>query len=169
MKKLVFGLLAMGMAMPVFSQVIKTEELSEVTVTATNYKYLNNVANEEPAAIPVELLERKAAAFDPRSSEYYQDDFDLYNISFFIPEGKVLAAYDSNGKILRTIERYKDINLPSAVKKAILERFPKWKMTKNIYVVNYRDAEGAKKKYTITLENGKETLKVKTDENGNFL
>ena len=36
-------------------------------------------------------------------------------LRFYIPEGKVVAAYDSDGKILRTIEKFKDIDLPSDV------------------------------------------------------
>ncbi len=169
MKKVLFGLLAFGLTAQAYSQIIKTEELSEVTVVATNYKYLNNVNSEEVASVPVEMLERKVAAFDLKSSDFYQDDYDLYNISFYIPEGRILAAYDRDGKILRTVERFTNINTPNAVKKALLDRFPEWTITKDVYVVSYKDNKGAKKTYKFTLENGDQTIKVKTDEDGNFL
>ncbi|WP_273568067.1 hypothetical protein [Maribacter halichondriae] len=112
MKRILLGLLALGLTIPVSAQIIKTEELSEVVVYATNYKYLHSLSPEEPVALPVKLLERKVAAYDVKSSEYYQDDYDLYHITFYIPEGKILAAYDKDGKILRTAEKFKDINLP---------------------------------------------------------
>ncbi|NNL08356.1 MAG: nicotinate-nucleotide adenylyltransferase, partial [Croceitalea sp.] len=59
-----------------YSQIIKTEELSEVVVYATNYKYLNDLNSQEVASIPVEMLQRKVAAFDIKSTDYYQDDYD---------------------------------------------------------------------------------------------
>ncbi len=70
MKKVLFGLLAIGLTTQAYSQIVKTEELSEVTVVATNYKYLNSVNSEEVASIPVEMLERKVAAFDYKSSDF---------------------------------------------------------------------------------------------------
>lgn len=169
MKKIVLGLLALGLTTQVSAQIIKTEELSEVTVVATNYKYLNNVNSEEVASIPVKMLERKVASYDIKNSDFYQDDYDLYNITFFIPEGKILAAYDKDGKLIRTVERFKDINVPLAVKNAVLDRFPEWKISKDIYRVNYNDKKGSKKTYKLTLVNGDQTLKVKTDEDGNFI
>ncbi len=169
MKKIVFGLLALGLTTQVSAQIVKTEQLSEVTVMAMNYKYLNNVNTQEVASVAVELLERKVAAFDVKNSDFYQDDYDLYKVTFFIPEGKILAAYDKDGKLIRTAEKFKNINLPKAVRVSVLDRFPEWTITKDIYVVNYHDKKGANKKYKLKLENGDKTLRVKVDEMGNFL
>ena len=169
MKKVLLGLLIGGLTTQAFTQVIATEQLSEVTVFATNYKYLSNASTEEVASVPVDLLQRKVAAFDLKNSDLYQDDYDLYNVTFFIPEGKILAAYDGEGKLLRTAEKFKDINLPTVVKEAVLDRFPEWRITQDIYLVNYHDRKGITKKYKLKLENGDEVLRVKLDENGNFL
>ncbi len=169
MKKIVFGLLFLGLTTQAFAQIIKTEKLSEVTVYATNYKYLNNVNTQEVASIPVEMLQRKVASFDVKESELYRDDYDIYHVSFFIPEGKILAAYDGEGKLIRTAEKFKDINLPTAVKKSVLKRFPEWTITKDIYLVNYHDKKGVTKKYKLRLVNGDKKLRVKVDEKGEFL
>lgn len=169
MKKTLIGLLIFGLTTQAFSQIVKTEELSEVTVYATNYKYLNDVNTEEVASLPVKMLERKVASYDVKNSDFYQDDYDLYHITFFIPEGKILAAYDKDGKLIRTAEKFKDINLPNSVKEAVLDRFPEWTITKDIYLVNYHDAKGTNKKYKLKLENGDKTLRVKVDETGKFL
>ncbi len=169
MKKIVMGLLAIGLTTQAYAQIIKTEKLSEVTVYATNYKYLSSVNTEEVASIPVEMLERKVAAFDIKGSEFYQDDYDFYEINFYIPEGTILAAYDNDGKLMRTAERFKDINLPMTVKKAVLERFPEWTITKDVYLVNYHEDRGVNKKYKLKLENGDKILRVKVDEKGGFL
>ncbi len=169
MKKLLFGLLVFGFTTQFFAQIIKTEQLSEVTVYATNYKYLTNVNTGEVASIPVEMLELKVAAFDVKGSEFYQDDYDFYEINFYIPEGTILAAYDKDGKLLRTAERFKDINLPQSVKEAVWDKYPKWVITKDVYLVSYKDGRGANKTYKLKLENGDKTIRIKLDENGVIL
>ena len=168
MKKLIIGLFVLGLMTQGFAQITKVEQLSEVVVVAVNYKYLNQVDSQE-AAVPVELLQRKVATYDLKSQEFYDDDFEFYTVSFFIPEGKIVAAYDSNGKILRTIERYKDIALPMDVTMAVAKRFPGWSITKDVYLINYHESKGVTKKYKITLENGEKRLKVKVDSEGNFM
>ncbi|PRX54645.1 nicotinate-nucleotide adenylyltransferase [Flagellimonas meridianipacifica] len=169
MKKLLLGLFVFGLTIQSYSQVIKTEELSEVIVYATNYKYLNSLVSEEPADISVELLQRKVAAFNVADSDFYQDDYDLYQINFFIPEGKILAAYDKDGKLLRTAQRFRDVKLPNSVRQSVVKRFPGWTITKDIYLVNYHDKFGVTKKYKLKLSNGEKVVRVKTDEKGNFL
>lgn len=166
MKRLLIGLMVLGLSPQLFAQV---EELSEVTLYATNYKYLNDVNTEEIASIPVKELERKVATFDVKESEFYHDDYDEYVISFYIPQGKILAAYDRDGKILRTAERFENINLPLAVKNAIVGRFPGWSITKDNYMVTFYDNRGTYKRYKLKLENGDKTMRVKLDEKGNFL
>ncbi|MGB5463046.1 MAG: nicotinate-nucleotide adenylyltransferase [Aureibaculum sp.] len=168
MKKLIIGLFVLGLMTQGFAQITKVEQLSEVVVVAVNYKYLNQVDSQE-AAVPVELLQRKVATYDLKSQDFYDDDFEFYTVSFFIPEGKIVAAYDSNGKILRTIERYKDIALPMDITMAVTKRFPGWSITKDVYLINYHEAKGVTKKYKLTLENGDKRLKVKVDSEGNFM
>ncbi len=168
MKKFIVGLFVLGLASPLFSQVVKTEELSEVVVMAVNYKYLNQVDNTE-AAIPVKMLERKAAAYDVTSQDFYQDDFDFYTVSFYIPDGKLVAVYDAEGKIIRTIEKFNNVSLPDAVKKSVLKRYPNWTIVKDVYRVSYAEAKGAKKTYKLKLKNGDKILRIKMNEDGEFL
>ena len=167
MKKIIIGLLVLGFAIQSFAQ-IKTEELSEVVIAATNYKYLNKVGLEN-ASVSVALLEQKVASFDLKNSEFYSDDYDTYSIDFFIPDGHILAAYDRDGNIIRTIEKFKDVTLPRAVIESVSKQFPNWIFKKDVYLVSYHDEKGVTKKYKITLENGDKRIKVKTDAEGNIL
>ena len=168
MKKLLIGLLALGLTTQFYAQVIEDGMLPEVLVRATNYKYLNAVDNTE-AAVPVQLLEKMVAQFDIKSSEFYDDESDFYKVYFYIPEGKIVAAYDRDGKILYTIERFKNVALPNSVTDAIGEKFPGWKISKDIYRVSYTQDEGALRRYKVVLDNGVEKVRVKIDENGTFL
>ena len=168
MKKFIIGLFVIGLTSQVFAQVTKVEKLSNVTVTAINYKYLNAIDSKE-VAIPVKMLERKAAAYNVEDSEFYTDDFVYYTISFVIPEGKIVAVYNDEGEVIRTIERFENVKLPTAVRDAVAERFPQWTIVKDAYRVSYVKDKGAKKSYKLKLKNGDKTMRVKIDDAGEFL
>lgn len=165
MKKSILIILLIAMCNQVYSQIV---ELPEVIITAVNYKYLNAVDSYEND-LTVQMLEEKVAMFDLKNSEFYNDEYDTHYISFYIPDGKILAAYDSNGKLIRTIEKFKNVKLPEDVRNAIAKRFPNWQMTSDVYKVSFhKDNDVAKKQYKVRLKNGDKKLKVKLDEEGNF-
>ncbi|WP_025743263.1 nicotinate-nucleotide adenylyltransferase [Aquimarina pacifica] len=166
MRNVLICILILGLTSSLFTQ--KTEQLSEVFISAINYKYLSEVDSEE-VSVPLELIKRQVATFNLKEADFYQDDYDLYHVTFFIPEGKILAAYDKEGNVIRTAERYKGGNLPAAIYAAIVKRFPGWAISKNIYIVNYNDQAGAAKTYKLKLENGDKTIRVKMNEHGAFL
>lgn len=157
-----------GIAFEAFAQETPVEKLSEVVIVATNYKYLNEVDNTE-SAINVRMLQHKLASFDLKNSDFYDDDYDEYIVSFYIPEGHILAAYDKDGKIIRTAERYKNIKTIPNVMKSIAATYPGWTISKNIYKVTYHTDNGSKMIYKFKLEKNGNTIRVKTDEIGNFL
>ena len=164
MKKFVIGLLIMGLTSPMFSQVVR---LSDVEITAVNYKYLNTVDTEDTDAT-VKMLQEKVAMYDLKNSELYSDDYYNYEVIFYIPDGRIVAAYDKDGKIIRTIEKFENVKLPKAVRESVFTRYPGWVLTKDIYRVTYHE-DKAKKVYKVILKNGDKTIRVKTDENRDFL
>lgn len=163
-KLLLHAAFLLGLVLPGQTQ----ETLPEVTVRALRYKYLNAV-NQKDLAQSVKMLERQAAEYDVKKSPYYDDESDKYFISFNIPEGAILATYDSSGKLLRTVENYRNISLPRVVTQAVMERFPRWKIPQDTYLVNYYEESGARKVYKLTLENGNKRMRVRLNENGGFL
>lgn len=167
MKKLILGLLIFGLTIQGFSQV--DIELDEVEIKATNYKYLNSVGDTE-TAILVNKLEKKVANFDLINSKYFEEEIDDYLIYFKAPYGKVLATYDNQGEIIRTQERFVDIQLPLKVSNAVVDNYPGWKVTGDIYLVRYmRSSEKASKMYKLFIEKDGETKKIKTDQHGNII
>jgi len=143
-------------------------QLPEVTVVAKNYKYLNKTDSKD-ATLPVKLLQQKVANYDVKSQDFYSENYDYYTVSFYIPEGKIVAAYDNDGKIVRTIEKYNNVRLPLEVLQAVAKRFPNWAVVEDVYLVNYHCDRGVKKQYKIKLKNEDKVVNVKTDEKGNFI
>ncbi len=168
MKKLILGLLVLGLTTPIYAQVLNDSQLPEITVYAVNYKYLNSV-NSDDLDPAVQKLELEVANFDYKNSEMYHDDYGDYSISFYIPNGKIVAAYDNDGRIVKTIERYSDVVPPKSVKKTVTKHYPGWTITDDIYKVSYHETKGVTQTYKLLLKNGKEKIRIITDANGNIL
>ena len=166
MKNLFFNIFLLGFSIQTFAQITV---LPEVDISV-NYKYLDAV-NTSDDAESVKMLHEKVAFYDLKNSELYSDEYDNYYVTFYVPEGKILAAYNSEGEIIRTIEKFKNIKLPQGAKESVSQRFPGWIMEKDVYRVSYNTSRDGttKEQYQIKLKNGDETIRVKVDPNGNFL
>ena len=165
MKKLIFSLMAIGFVYQMYAQDIK---LPEVIISAVNYKYLNAV-NSEDSDLIVKQLQEKVALYNIKEADVYEDEYDYYTVSFFIPDGKIVAAYDKDGVLLRTIERFESVKLPKDVRDAVFTRFPNWNLSKDVYYVNYNTNKVPKKVYKLKLKNGDEVMRIKIDAEGNFM
>ena len=162
--KLCFVFFSMAFVNLAFCQ----ELLPEVVVAATRYKYLSAVDNKEIEQ-PVKLLERKAAEFNVKNSDFYDDEYDEYYISFYIPQGYILANYNKDGKLMHTAEKYKNVALPSKVAQALVKQYPQWAIPKDVYLVTYQQEKGATKIWKILLINGNNRLRIKVNENGEII
>jgi len=145
--------------------------LEEVVIEGVNYKYLNAIGYKD-AAEPVKLLSKKAASFDLKNSNIYdhEDNEKDYYVQFKTPEGKILAMYDNEGEIIRTSEKFKDISLPLAVLNGIVDRYPGWMISSDIYRVTYVKDRELNKIYMLFIEKtniGKRVVKM--DENGRII
>lgn len=136
MKKLILALLALGLTTQLYAQVVEDGQLPEITVNAVNYKYLNSVDNDD-LDVNVKKLEREAATFDFRNSEVYKDEYTTYSITFLIPNGSIITAYNNDGKIVRTTEKYVDVKLPKSVSKSVAKEYFGWNITDDEYKVSY--------------------------------
>ncbi|NOQ92642.1 MAG: nicotinate-nucleotide adenylyltransferase [Flavobacteriaceae bacterium] len=169
MKKLMLWLLVFGLTTQFYAQVVNDGQLPEIEVKAINYKYLNDV-NSSDVDLNVKSLELEVANFDPRDrKDLFEDEYSYYKVSFYIPDGMIVAAYDDNGKIIRTIEKFKDVKPPRTVINSVAKRFPRWVITDDVYKVTYHHKKGSNKTYNLILKNGERKMRVKTDENGRFL
>ncbi|WNH10520.1 nicotinate-nucleotide adenylyltransferase [Thalassobellus suaedae] len=165
MKTIVFIICLFGLTVLSNAQTIALQE----TVTELNNTYLNAV-NADNAAECVKILEEKVVNYNRELSPLYNEVYDTYKVSFYIPEGKIIAEYDTDGKIIRTIEKYNDVRLPLIVMQAIAKRFPNWGIISDAYHINYHcEKDTVKQEYKIKIKNENEIITVKTNETGMFL
>lgn len=165
MKRIIFGLLIVGLTSQMYAQEIA---LAEVEVVA-NYKYIQ-ATNVEKIALPVKNLEAKVLEFKDDKGVLENEDGVSYNVYFNNSDGKIIVSYDTTGKILKTTEHYKNVRLPLEVLRAIVSRFPNWTIVEDTYHVNYHCDKGiTEKHYKIQLANADKTVDIKTDDKGNFM
>lgn len=166
MKNLFLFLLICVLTTPIFAQII---ELETVVISPIKYKYIYEVVDDDIDQ-SIKDLQMKLGEFDVTKEEYYSDEYDSYNVSFYIPKGYAVATYDKDGNLLRTIERYKNVKLPRAVNKALTKQYPNWIVDKDIYKVSYSEPKWeSRKTYKLKLSNGDKIIRVKMDGDGNFL
>lgn len=162
---LVLGALLAGINVKTFGQ----ETLPGVTVISLNYKYIKSISDTNSAQ-SVRTMQSKAANFDLKNSDFYVEDYDDFFVSFYIPKGEILATYDKEGKLTSTAERFRDVALPAEVRKAVGNRYPGWRITKDVYLVNYYgDKRESSKVYKVVLENGDKRIRARLNEKGEFL
>ena len=164
MRKLVFGMLFLGLASLVYSQNPETDvrsvELEGVTVTSPNYAYLSTIQDESTPET-VKGLERKAASFNLKESPIYNKIDKAYEVFFSNSKGRIVATYNEEGKILMTYEKFSDVVVPTSVRNTVFESYPDWKMNSNTYLVTYYHNKGMKKTYHFQIAKGEETKNLK--------
>ena len=123
MRTIFIGLLLIGLTSLSFAQNSDSKLLSEVEVYATNYNYLKNVKSNDIGSL-VTSLERKAANFDVKSLNLDKEKYKTYKVFFFNTKGKIIAFYDNDSRILRTIEKFSDVPLPIPVVQSVMKNYP---------------------------------------------
>lgn len=146
---------------------IKQVNLPQINVIAANYKYLNLVDSKDTPE-PIKVLHQEVADFEVKDLNYSEDYYESYRVLFEIPLGRILATYDTDSKLLRTSESFKNVKLPLLVSKSIAKKYPDWYQAEDVYIINYYVDNTIKKVYRIYLIKDERHLWVKTDEYGNI-
>lgn len=165
MKNLLLGLLVLGFTTQfMFSQV---EKLPEVKL-GLNYEYLEAIDSENISEV-VRELENRVAFYDLTNSDFYNVEYDSYRVKFYTNGGRIVADYDANGKIIETVERFKNVRLPNSILIVVHKQYPGWTIVEDVYTVDYYDGI-AESEYKIKLKNKDKKMTIRIDnQNDNRL
>ncbi|TXG39625.1 nicotinate-nucleotide adenylyltransferase [Seonamhaeicola maritimus] len=166
MRKIILSIISFIIVLQVYAQTIELPN----TVISVNYQYLN-AKDSDDAPLRVKVLEEAVLNYNNSDiSQLYDDEYETYRVSFYIPEGKIVAAIDKSGKIIRTIEKYNNVRLPLEVMQAISARFPNWAIVEDVYLIKYHcDDDALKKEYKVKIKNEDKVISVRTNEKGEFI
>lgn len=166
MKKILFGLFIFGLTAQGNSQTI---ELAN-TLISVNYEYLEAIDLDNAPKLVTKLESQILKYNHTELSKLYDNKYEIYEVSFYVPEGKIVAAYDKKGKIIRTTEKYNNVKLPLVVMQAISKRFPNWGIVEDNYLIKYHcDKDSLKQEYKVKIKNNDKIMMLRTDEKGIFL
>lgn len=174
MKTILKSLIFLGLTSLSYSQSsneIKDIKLDKALLTQDkNVSYLKKVENKNSPEI-ARKLEDDASKFDITKSKTYENTFDTYEVIFKGTNGNIVAAYDDNGKLLNTYEKFENVALPENVKNTVLKEYSDWTIHKTNYLVNYFNGKNSavKKVYQIQIMKGNDKMNLKIDSEGNDL
>jgi len=158
MKTLVLSLLAFGLCSISYAQKSDTETLKSEILS--NLSYLQKV-NVDDSPVIVMKLEHIAANYDIKESSIYKSkSAATYDVVFEESNGKIIATYHKSGKLIRSIEEYKNLKLPLQVSTSISKKYPGWSFIGNIHKITYSKNK-ASKMYTVQIKNKKQTKLLK--------
>lgn len=166
MKTFLFSLFLLGCFAFSNSQTVELPE----TIISINSDYFNSVDTENSCNY-VQKLEQALLNYDHSElSDLYDSKKDIYNVTFKMPDGKIIASFNKDGKIIETFEKYNNIRLPYMVMQAIAEKYPNYSIEEDVYIVKFHCDEDAKKQeYRIKIKNDTTVLSLKTNEQGEFI
>lgn len=174
MKTVIFGLLFLGFASLSFSQSnqeIEEVKLADVVISPLNLSYLNAV-HDKNTPESVKYLENKVARFDITESPVFDNQFEAYEVIFKEASskgGKIIATYNSEGKILKSFEKFNDVTLPPSVRNAVYKEYPGWTIHSDTYLVSYYMNSNIKKVYKLKIKKNDEKKTLKIDVDGRLI
>lgn len=97
------------------------------------------------------------------------EGYETYLVYMEVKGGTLSATYNENGKLLRVIENYKDLILPSKVIYEIYKKFAGWEIVNDKYVYSQNEGDIIKKQYNLKIKKGNESRKLTVHPNGEII
>lgn len=175
MKTFIIILLFLGLATPSYSQKEpKTEKedgkmdiinLPEIVIKKAGADFSVYVPDNNPDP-NVRKLEEQFIAYD--LGKNYEDN-ETYLLTMSIKNGTLSATYDENGKLIRVVENYKNVVLPSEVIYSIYKKYPEWTIVNDKFLYSQNEGDILKKQYNIKIKKGKDVRKLVVHPDGEIV
>ncbi|TDE29849.1 MULTISPECIES: hypothetical protein [Flavobacterium] len=169
MKSLII-LLFLSVTIASYSQVtekgkIKIEELPGVVIKRVGTDFSVYIPDNNPDQ-RVRTVEEKFIAYDLGKDA---EGFEEYLVVMEVKNGSLTATYNENGKLIRVVEEFKNVKLPSEVIYSIYRTYPGWSIVNDTFLYSQEEGDIIKKQYNIKIKKDKETMKLVVRPNGEIL
>lgn len=114
----------------------------------------------------VKMLEEKFIAYD-LGKDF--EGFDEYLLTMKTKTGSLAATYNEKGKLVRVVENYKNVRLPSDVIYSIYKTYPQWTIVNDKLLYTQEDGDVVKHQYNVKIKKGKEIRKIMVRANGEIV
>lgn len=174
MKTFIVVLLAMGIAFSSYSQKKnETKEegkmdvinLPEVVIKKAGADFSIYVPYDNPDQ-NIKRLEEKFIAYDLGKDI---EGNEIYLLTMYINNGSLSATYNENGKLMRVVENYKNVKLPSEVIYSIYKSFPDYIIVNDKFLYTQTDSDIIKKQYNVKIKKNEDVRKLVVHPDGEIV
>lgn len=174
MKTFIVVLLAMGIAFSSYSQKKnETKEegkmdvinLPEVVIKKAGADFSIYVPYDNPDQ-NIKRLEEKFIAYDLGKDI---EGNEIYLLTMYINNGSLSATYNENGKLMRVVENYKNVKLPSEVIYSIYKSFPDYIIVNDKFLYTQTDSDIIKKQYNVKIKKDEDVRKLVVHPDGEIV
>ncbi|MFV8344985.1 hypothetical protein [Flavobacterium sp. ZB4P13] len=144
---------------------IKIEELPGVVIKRVGTDFSVYIPDNNPDQ-RVRVVEEKFIAYDLGKDA---EGFEEYLVVMEVKNGSLTATYNENGKLIRVVEEFKNVRLPSEVIYSIYRTYPGWSIVNDSFLYSQEEGDIIKKQYNIKIKKDKETIKLVVRPNGEIL
>jgi hypothetical protein len=144
---------------------MKPIDLPEVVIKKAGKDFSIYLPDKNPDA-NVRKLEQEFIAYD-LGKDY--DGYENYLVILEMENGSLVATYNANGKLVRVVEKYKNVKLPNAVIYSVYKTYPNWEIVNDKFLYTQEDGDVINKHYSIKIKKGDEVKKLLVDPNGTIL
>lgn len=114
----------------------------------------------------VRALEDSFIAYDLGKN---YEGYETYLVYMEVQGGTLAATYNENGKLLRVVENYKNVILPSKVIYEIYKKYPGWEIVNDKYLYSQEKGDILKKQYNLKIKKGSESRKLTVHPDGKII
>lgn len=175
MKTFIIFLLFLGFAVSSYSQKkpesnkqdgrMNIIDLPEIVIKKAGKDFSVYIPDKNPDS-NVRRVEEKFIAYD--LGKDYEGN-ETYLVTMSIKKGSLAATYDENGKLIRVVENYKNVVLPSDVIYSIYKKYPEWTIVNDKFLYTQTEGDILKKQYNVKIKKGKEVRKLVVRPNGEII
>lgn len=97
------------------------------------------------------------------------ENLSNYQITISSKNKNIVAYYDEEGALLRTVEDLKNIEPPVAISRSLASTYPCWKVSKTRFHMSKYENGKTKEEYKLVLTKDGKKKHVHTDMNGHIL
>jgi hypothetical protein len=163
---------------------VKAQEITQLEETNVTFQpYVTNVDSYIDNSFSVMVDENYAGEFSKNPIEFMKENFDIhsfisfldqhksnglqktdyeyYQVTFSTNKGDLVAKFSTDGELEETSQNFKNILVPSDIRRELYRSYKGWKMVKNTYIASGKSDQIDKELYRIKLKNGNKSQIVK--------
>ncbi|TDD78851.1 hypothetical protein [Flavobacterium caseinilyticum] len=144
---------------------IKIEELPGVIIKRVGTDFSIYIPDNNPDQ-RVKMVEEKFIAYDLGKDA---EGFEEYLVVMEVSNGSLTATYNENGKLVRVVENFKNVKLPSDVIYSIYRTYPGYSIVNDRFLYTQEDGDIIKKQYNVKIKKDKDVINLVVRPNGEII